>query len=368
MTLHSRKLVHRQDAFSGKMVSRCGMVEEWRSRKRDLGENSRPSSASMGKGTLVNLGNACSGFVTIDEDTADHRNFQWARVLVKARSRNFPVVPRNGHRVEGRRRLHIGVMLRGVHRQRGAFVQNIEVVTAAKANNDSRDPHAEGDPFFIDSKPSAFRAHFEDPSQHFFSQARCVSTLFPRLCSGASSSPSSGGDVFATVGDFCLAQRGGLVKSILHVEEKPLKMIMKDGRAFDLLIVQEIVDVPSIGHSFQFVFGDASKRFKKEILALLRKMEDRQRKKAPISGKGAKGWGDFWVGALEASRAAGGVLFWDKSVGPFGNEGDGKTLTLFRRNSGLLGDSKRTHGVLEGISMLSNSHKKEEIALAFRPT
>ena len=28
------------------------------------------------------------------------------------------------------------------------------------------------------------------------------------------------------------------------------------------------------------------------------------------------GWG-----ALEASRAAGGVLFWDKSVGPFGNEG-----------------------------------------------
>ena len=56
----------------------------------------------------------------------------------------------------------------------------------------------------------------------------------PRLCSGASSSPSSGGDVFATVGDFCLAQRGGLVKSILHVEEKPLKMIMKDGRAFDL--------------------------------------------------------------------------------------------------------------------------------------
>ena len=45
-----------------------------------------------------------------------------------------------------------------------------------------------------------------------------------------------------------------------------------------------------------------------------------------------------------------------------------ETLTLFRRNSGLLGDSKRTHGVLEGISMLSNSHKKEEIALAFRPT
>ena len=90
MTLHSRNLVHRQDAFSGKMVSRCGMVEEWGSRKRDLGENSRPSSASMGKGTLVNLGNACSGFVAIDEDTADHRNFQWARVLVKARGRNFP--------------------------------------------------------------------------------------------------------------------------------------------------------------------------------------------------------------------------------------------------------------------------------------
>ena len=36
------------------------------------------------------------------------------------------------------------------------------------------------------------------------------------------------------MGDFCSTQRGGSIKSVLHVEERPLKMIMKYGRAFDL--------------------------------------------------------------------------------------------------------------------------------------
>ena len=38
---------------------------------------------------FVNMGNACSGFVAVDEDTTYYRNFQWARVLVKARGRNL---------------------------------------------------------------------------------------------------------------------------------------------------------------------------------------------------------------------------------------------------------------------------------------
>nr|CAN71208.1 hypothetical protein VITISV_030633 [Vitis vinifera] len=315
MTLHSRKLVHRQDAFSGKMVSRCGMVEEWRSRKRDLGENSRPSSASMGKGTLVNLGNACSGFVTIDEDTADHRNFQWARVLVKARGRNFPGSkwreerqreqdqgPRVGSsskmlRVNGSAKGRVSTdgrmnsclfqrssqqqkptMIHGIHMQR-------EIPSSSTAN-----PRPLGLTLKIHLNTFSLRLGASQPSS-------------PRLCSGASSSPSSGGDVFATVGDFCLAQRGGLVKSILHVEEKPLKMIMKDGRAFDLFDSarnsgSSLVVIPLGSQGLNLVVESSelkiethlgcsfySKRFKKEILALLRKMEDRQRKKAPISGK-----------------------------------------------------------------------------------
>ena len=44
----------------------------------------------------------------------------------------------------------------------------------------------------------------------------------------------SQGDVYTTMGDFCSMQRGGSIKSVLHVEERPLKMIMKYGRAFDL--------------------------------------------------------------------------------------------------------------------------------------
>ena len=36
------------------------------------------------------LRDCCQGFIAVDEDTARHRNFQWARFLVKSNGKNVP--------------------------------------------------------------------------------------------------------------------------------------------------------------------------------------------------------------------------------------------------------------------------------------
>ena len=43
-----------------------------------------------GMSLCKNLGEACSRFVGVDEDTVERRNLQWARVLVGVRGWNFP--------------------------------------------------------------------------------------------------------------------------------------------------------------------------------------------------------------------------------------------------------------------------------------
>ena len=55
-----------------------------------MGKNFRASSASLGMSFFKSLGDACGRFVSVDEDTKERRNLQWARIIVVIREWNFP--------------------------------------------------------------------------------------------------------------------------------------------------------------------------------------------------------------------------------------------------------------------------------------
>ena len=53
---------------------------------RGVGKGFGPSLASLGK-LFKRLGEACESLVAIDEDTAECRNLQWARILTRIKGK-----------------------------------------------------------------------------------------------------------------------------------------------------------------------------------------------------------------------------------------------------------------------------------------